>query len=257
MWEDRSALEPLELGECERILDVGCGTGELTRVLREESTAEVVGLDIDPTLLAEVTADGRVIGDAVRLPFSGGRFDLVICQAVLVNLPDVGAAVEEFMRVSRDRVAAIEPDNAAVTIRSSVATEARLARRAREAYMADLATDASLGADVSGAFRDAGLVDVESWQYAHTQTFTAPYSERALKAARRKARASRLEEAREALLGGGLSPSEYDALREEWRAMGRGVVEQMQASEYERTETVPFYVTVGRLPARRRDSAAG
>ncbi len=249
MWEDRSALDKLDLPECERILDVGCGTGELTRVLREESDAFVVGLDIDPTLLADVTADARVIGDALGLPFSADVFDLVICQAMLVNLPDVSGAVEEFMRVSRDRVAAIEPDNADVTIRSSVAAEPLLAQRARDAYMADLVSDASLGADVSAAFQDAGLVDVDSWRYEHTQTFSAPYSERALKAARRKASASRLEEVRESLLSGGMSSSEYDALREDWREMGRAVVDQMQAGEYERTETVPFYVTVGRLPA--------
>ncbi|MDL0140052.1 SAM-dependent methyltransferase, partial [Halobacterium salinarum] len=37
-------------------------------------------------------------------------------------------------------------------------------------------------------------------------------------------------------------------LRAAWREMGRDVVAQMQAGEYVRRETVPFYVTVGRLP---------
>jgi hypothetical protein len=38
-----------------------------------------------------------------------------------------------------------------------------------------------------------------------------------------------------------------DALESDWRAMGRSVVEQMQAGEYRRAEVVPFHVTVGRV----------
>ena len=49
------------------------------------------------------------------------------------------------------------------------------------------------------------------------------------------------------MLSGATSAEEYDDLRSDWRSMGREVVEQMQTGEYERTETVPFFVTVGRV----------
>jgi len=41
--------------------------------------------------------------------------------------------------------------------------------------------------------------------------------------------------------------SEYDRLFTDWRAMGREVVDQMSDREYQRRETVPFYVTVGHV----------
>jgi len=247
MWEERDALDALDLPGRERILDVGCGTGEFTRVLREESGATVVGLDADPTLLARADADARVVGDATRLPFADGTFDLVVCQALLINLPDPAAAVSSFARVSSDLVAAVEPDNAGVEVDSTVEAEPDLARRAREAYIDGVGTDVTLGAGAAERFREAGLEEVSTRRYLHRRTVEPPYSEAALEGAVRKAGGDRLAEGRATLLSGDLTEEEYDGLRTDWREMGRAVVNQMQEEEYEREETVPFYVTVGRV----------
>jgi SAM-dependent methyltransferase len=246
MWADsREALAPLALAGCERVLDVGAGTGELTRVLREECPGEVVAVDADPGLLAH--ADGaRVVGDALGLPFRDGAVDLVVCQALLVNLPDPERAVREFVRVASERVAAVEPDNAAVTVESTVDAEAALARRAREGYLAGVDTDAGLGA-ARELFGQAGLSGIEVRRYDHERTVVPPYSERDIESARRKASGAGLTDDRAELLAGGVTPEEFDDLRQEWRAMGRDVIAQMQAGEYRRCETVPFYVTVGRV----------
>jgi hypothetical protein len=80
------------------------------------------------------------------------------------------------------------------------------------------------------------------------QAVSPPYGEGDLEAAARKATGTRLAEQRSTLAAGGLDPEAYDALRAAWREMGREVVEQMRVDEYERVETVPFYVTVGRVP---------
>jgi SAM-dependent methyltransferase len=246
MWaDDRAALDALSLADRERILDVGAGTGALTDVLREESEARVVGVDADTALLAE--GDGeRVAGDALCLPFRDGAVDLVVCQALLVNLPDPGAAVAEFARVSADLVAAIEPDNAAVAVDSTVESEPALARRAREAYIAGVETDVTLGA-AADVFAEAGLSDVTTATYHQTREIAPPYSERAVAAARRKARATRLEDTRETLLAGDLDAGAYEDLRERWRAMGREAAAQMWDGDYRRAEVVPFHVTVGRV----------
>ncbi|TKX76792.1 class I SAM-dependent methyltransferase, partial [Halorubrum sp. SD626R] len=168
MWDDgREALADLELPTRRRVLDVGCGTGELTRVLAAEapSDATVIGVDADRDLLAVArgaaesgAVEGETIdratvesepadwettdvaptylaGDATRLPISDDAVDLAVCQALLINLPDPAAAVREFTRVSSDLVAAIEPDNADVTVASTVPAEERLEREAREAYV--------------------------------------------------------------------------------------------------------------------------
>jgi SAM-dependent methyltransferase len=246
LWENRDSLANLDLPGRKRILDVGCGSGEFTRVLREESDATVVGVDADPSLLSSVDADGRALGDAVRLPFRDGTFDLVICQALLVNLPDPAAAIAEFARVSADLVAAIEPDNATVAVESTVEAESRLARRARGAYIAGLGTDVTLG-DASDLFERAGLSRVRSREHRHHRTVEPPYSEAAIESAARKASGERLAEKRAELLAGGLTEAAYDDLREAWREMGRDVIEAMQAGTYERVEMTPYFVTVGRI----------
>lgn len=246
MWEDRQALADLDLASRERVLDVGCGSGEFTRVLSEESDAAVVGIDADAGLLSRTDADGRALGDAVRLPFRDDAFDLVVCQALLVNLPDPAAAIGEFARVSSDLVATIEPDNAAVAVESTVDAESRLARRAREAYIAGLETDATLG-NASELFGDAGLSRIRSREHRYRRTVEPPYSEAAIESAARKATGERLAEKRAELLAGGLTEAEYDDLREAWREMGRAVIDGMQAGTYERLETTPYFVTVGQV----------
>jgi len=247
MWDDRSALEPLDLGSRERVLDVGCGTGELTRVLAEESDAEVVALDVDRDLLPEAPGDERAFGDATRLPFRDDAFDLVVCQALLINLPDPLAAVREFARVSSALVAAVEPDNSAVVVESSVDAEAPLAARTRGHYIAGVETDVTLGRNVAERFREVGLREVVARRHDLTRVVEPPYSDEAVASARRKATASRLAEQRRTLEAGGVTPFEYDELRAAWREMGREVVDQMRAGEYHRRAVVPFYVTVGRV----------
>jgi len=246
MWDDsRDALADLDLGNCRRVLDVGCGTGELTRVLRAETGGTVVGLDADAGLLSAV--DPPVVrGDATRLPFAADSFDLVVCQALLINLPDPETAVREFARVASDRVAAVEPNNAAVTVESTVDAEPVLARRAREYFLDGVETDVTLGADAADVFRAAGLDVVSTSRYEQEQRIEPPYDERAMTSAREKATGEGLATNRATILDGA-TPDEYDDLRTAWRAMGRDVVEQMQDGEYERRETVPFFVTVGEV----------
>ncbi len=253
MWSDsRDSLSRLELESRERVLDVGCGSGELTRVLAEECPGEVIGCDVDASLLAFARERGPaaeptpvVRGDATRLPFADDTFDLVVCQALLINLPDPTVAVREFARVSTNLVAAVEPDNGAVAIDSTVPREATLEGRARRAYLAGIETDVTLGADAAGVFEDAALTVIASERYEHDRSIEPPYDEQALTDARRKATGAGLADDRGTMLEGDLTDEEYDALRSEWRDLGRDVIEQMQDGLYERTETVPFYVTVG------------
>lgn len=250
MWaDDRAALAELALPSRERVLDVGCGTGELSRVLDEETDGRVVCLDADRDLLGvarDETGFPVLAGDATRLPFPDDNFDLVVCQALLVNLPDPAAAVAEFARVSSDRVAAVEPNNAQVAVDSTVASEVPLERRVRDAYLAGIETDPALGEDVARIFRECGLRAVDARRYYHHKRVETPYDEGDLRGAARKASGAGLAD-HERELRRALSDDSYDELRREWRAMGREVVAQMREREYRRTEVVPFDVTVGRL----------
>ncbi len=241
MWADsREALADLELADCDRVLDVGCGEGALTRVLREECPGEVVGCDRDAVLLSE-TEGPSVQGDAYHLPFPEDGVDLVVCQALLINLSRAERALREFARVAGERVACIEPDNAAVSVRSTVDAESALATRARERYLDGVETDVALG-DAGGLLRAEGLSNVSTTRYDQTLVVEPPYSESEIRAVSRKASADGLRDRRGTMAG---SEEELDALRSEWREMGREAARQLKAEEYRREETVPFYVTVG------------
>ncbi|MFB6282240.1 MAG: methyltransferase domain-containing protein [Haloferacaceae archaeon] len=251
LWAERGALAPLSLSDRERVLDAGCGTGEFTRVLAEETPPDalVVGLDADPALLRAAAGAPdcpRVAGDAARLPLAAGAVDLAACQALLVNLPDPATAVREFARVSADLVAAVEPDNAAVEVDSTVAAEAAVERRAREAYLEGVGTDVAPGDRVADLFRAAGLSDVRTRRHRHEKRVEPPYDEADLRdAARRASGAGLADHAPE--LRRVLDDAAYDALRADWRAVGRAAVDGMRAGEYRRVEVVPFDVTVGRV----------
>jgi len=255
MWADsRDALADLDLSNRTRILDIGCGTGELTRVLAAESAdgVEVIGVDADHRLL-DVASDhvDCAAGDALRLPFADDSVDLVVCQALLINLPEPAAALREFTRVSTDLVAAIEPNNAAVSVDSTVDSEVDLESRVREAYLRGVDTDVALGEQVESLFEEVGIEPLSTRQYDHKKRTEPPYSDDSLRGAKRKASGEGLAD-HEAELRRGLDDAAtdgatYDSLRRAWREMGREVIEQMQTDAYERVETVPFTVTVGQV----------
>lgn len=248
MWDSRSVLSPLSLADRDLVLDVGCGTGELSSVLAEESTGTVVGVDRDRRLLREASVP-TIQADATDIPVRDDTAGVVTCQALLVNLPDpdVGRVITEFARCSSDLVALIEPDNSAVTVESAVPAESDLAERAREHYIRGVETDVTLGA-VPDLLGEHGLTDVRTRRYDHVRTIEPPYDETAVEAAKRKATGSRLAQQRDTLLAGGMDDEAYETLRSEWREMGRATIEAMQAGEYHRKEVIPFFVTVGRVP---------
>src|SRR5579859_3117217 len=104
--ERRAAVAMLALAGSERVLDVGCGPGNLTRPLaRAVGEGMVVGLDASRTMLARAVLETRspniayVRGDASALPFRDGSFDAVCCFAALYLIERPMEALEEMVRV--------------------------------------------------------------------------------------------------------------------------------------------------------------
>lgn len=118
----RKLYDRVGLGDCQRVLDVGCGTGAITVELAELAAGRVVGVDIDDSKLERAReAFGHVgnlefrHGDAQDLPFPDGTFDLVTFTIVLVYVPDQERALREMARVTRPGghvLATLEPDYA-------------------------------------------------------------------------------------------------------------------------------------------------
>ena len=80
-----------------RVLDVGCGEGELARYLPDGAW---VGLDNSQTMLDRAPAGG-VLGEATALPFPAGSFDGVAILYVLYHISDPSLALAEAHRVMR------------------------------------------------------------------------------------------------------------------------------------------------------------
>jgi SAM-dependent methyltransferase len=89
-------------------LDVGCGTGALTKaILQQASPVKVVGVDPSDGFLASAraqVADARAEfrqGDGQALPAGDGEFDVVVSGLVLNFIPDEPKALGEMRRVAR------------------------------------------------------------------------------------------------------------------------------------------------------------
>lgn len=104
-WPDRF-LEIAGIPSGADVVDVGCGTGVLTRRLRErfEPDARIVGVDPNEGMLAVARrADGIewVHGFAEDLPFGDQSFDAAVSQFALMFFDDRRRALEEVRRVTR------------------------------------------------------------------------------------------------------------------------------------------------------------
>jgi ubiquinone/menaquinone biosynthesis C-methylase UbiE len=94
-----------ELADGMRVLEIGCGTGNLTtRAKRAHRGIELVGSDPDPKALARAQRKARGMtgirfehGYAQQLPFASDQFDTVLSSMMLHHLDDdtkAGAAAE-------------------------------------------------------------------------------------------------------------------------------------------------------------------
>jgi ubiquinone/menaquinone biosynthesis C-methylase UbiE len=100
-----------ELVDGLRVLEIGCGTGNVTtRVKRAAPGADVVGCDPDPLALARAQRKAHGMSGirferayAQELPFADGEFDRVLSSMMLHHLDDdvKAAAAVEVYRVLR------------------------------------------------------------------------------------------------------------------------------------------------------------
>ena len=101
----------VRLGDSHRhVLDVGCGTGLLGRMLVDaHPTRTVVGIDLSTVMLAKArelaaAAPDRLafqVGDAELLPFSDTSFDAVVNTLSFHHFPHPERAAREFYRAVR------------------------------------------------------------------------------------------------------------------------------------------------------------
>lgn len=109
----RAAVRAAGVTASTRVLDVACGTGDLSEAFADAGAASVTGLDFTPQMLDVARhkaarggeRPGRraqvsyVQGDAMALPFPGESFDVVSIAFGIRNVAQPERAIAEFFRV--------------------------------------------------------------------------------------------------------------------------------------------------------------
>lgn len=158
------ALLAPRLGE--RILEVGCGTGEMVAALARAvgPAGCVTGLDASGRMIeaARARTAGLPVelatGDAHALGFPDASFDACRADRVFQHLEDPRGALAELVRVCRPggRIVISEPDWDTVTVD---VPDRALARKVL-AFLCDSVRHGWIGRKLPGLFRDAGLTGV-------------------------------------------------------------------------------------------------
>lgn len=109
-WATATGPDPRELAfeavaemRAGRVLEVGCGRGELAERILREVGAEVTAVDQSERMVAltrERGVDAR-LGDVQALPFPDASFDCAVAARMLYHVPDLDRALGELVRVPR------------------------------------------------------------------------------------------------------------------------------------------------------------
>ncbi|KUK93581.1 MAG: hypothetical protein XE06_0963 [Anaerolineaceae bacterium 46_22] len=159
-------LGKISLGEGNKILEVGSGTGAVLSLLSEETRAQCFGVDIDIASLAFSAKLGYPLafaaGDAYSLPFPDDSFNLTYCHYLLLWIKNPLAVIAEMVRVTRPGglvIALAEPD-----YQARIDHPKKLAQlgKIQTQSLHEQGADTAMGRKLLGLFHDAGLQNITS-----------------------------------------------------------------------------------------------
>jgi ubiquinone/menaquinone biosynthesis C-methylase UbiE len=170
-------LAEIAFPEKAQLLEVGCGTGVLTRVLAQIDTVQsIIGVDLAPSLVekarelaAELPNARFEVADAQALPFADASFDVAVFDSTLSHLPEPQRALAEACRVLRPGgiLAAFDGDYATTTVALGEHDPLQVCV---EAMMANSVHDRRVTRRLPSLLRDCGFEPARSRSHGFVET---------------------------------------------------------------------------------------
>lgn len=166
-------LRLLSLTPGERVLDIGCGSGVVTRAIASKVVpgGRVLGIDSSSEFLAVARKEAESAGisaavefregDCRRLPLEDAAFDAVLAATVFAHVPGVEAAIDEMIRVTKrgGRVGIFDFDGDCFVVSHP---DRELTRRIVAAFSDHSAVNSHLVRRLPGILSERGIVDVQA-----------------------------------------------------------------------------------------------
>lgn len=164
------------------VLEIGCGTGVVTRELARIAgrDGKVVGIDVSPALLNYArgrTVPGGVpidyqIGNAYELNFATDAFDASCSVTLLAHLENLDRVVAEMVRVTRSTVMLLDQDYQTLVFENS---DTKLTRRILQ-HGADFnVIDGWCGRKLPGLLVRHKLNNVQCWPFVYAERDSQSY----------------------------------------------------------------------------------
>lgn len=163
-----------------RVLEVGCGWGELAEWITRETGVEVVATDLSPHMvkLARERSLDASVADVQALPFTDGAFDVVVAAWMLYHVPELDRGLAEIARVVRPEGRLVAATNSIFRLhelrelvgsgRSSITFSRESGEELLGRYFAAVRRD-----DIDGRLEFAGYAEVE--EYVRASISMSPF----------------------------------------------------------------------------------
>jgi ubiquinone/menaquinone biosynthesis C-methylase UbiE len=173
----------------DRVLDVGCGTGVVTRDLAQRvgNRGKVIGIDPSERLVEVAVRRMKEFGieavvefrcaDGAAIPFPDGSFDLVVASAVFGHVPNGMEVLKEMVRVAQPSGTVVAFDHDIDTIVIDAA-DRNVTRRIVHAYCDRYFTSGWSGRELYAMFGRVNLDEIKVLPLTFTSTQFEPHWKR-------------------------------------------------------------------------------